>query len=120
MWLRINRDARPRELSLGRDRGARQMPALGSPFDRLSIRMERNRDLAYESCASQALPRDGKGMSGYLHRLARSVTQPAGNVHPIVGSVFAAPDRGRANDRVEEDVTAVSPAATAPRREASQ
>jgi len=50
-------------------------------------------------------------MSGYLQRLARSVTQPTGNVHPVVGSVFAAPDHERAKDLVEDNVTAVAPAA---------
>lgn len=31
-------------------------------------------------------------MSGYLQRLARAVMQPAETVHPVVGSLFSAPD----------------------------
>jgi hypothetical protein len=34
-------------------------------------------------------------MSGYLHRLACSVMQPAEKIHPLVGSVFAGPERSR-------------------------
>jgi len=53
-------------------------------------------------------------MSGYLQRLARSVTQPAETVHPRLGSVFAPADYLRTSEPVEQNLTVQSREPAAP------
>ena len=47
-------------------------------------------------------------MSGYLQRLARSVSHPAETIHPMLGSVYSPASYGSTDDTLEQNVTVTS------------
>ncbi|HUI83243.1 MAG TPA: hypothetical protein VL240_03420 [Candidatus Binatia bacterium] len=51
-------------------------------------------------------------MSGYLQRLARSVTQPAETVHPMLGSVYSPVEYGRGGETLEQNIAVTAREAT--------